>query len=495
MSDPMGSERPAVSRKRQAAEREAALRFLLERVDYERAHVMPSGGQELKLDRMRELLQRLGDPQRGLPIVHVAGTKGKGSTAATIAAIMTAAGYSSGLFTSPHLDRLEERVAIDGRCCPSQTLVQLIDEIRPAAEAMDRIAAATPGEQGGPTFFELTTALALLYFARRKIDLAVLEVGLGGRLDSTNVCTPQVAAITSISLDHTEQLGDTLAAIAREKAGIIKPGVPLVSGVTQEEPREVIREACRRRGARLVELGADFDFHYEPPRHLERRPQPGRLDFSLLSAGPASSSRNEGPGQGLANLSLGLLGRHQAANAAVALAAVAELRRAGWKIPEAAIRAALAGLTWPARVEVVARRPAVVLDAAHNVASVEALLRTLDESFSASRRLLIFGTTREKDARGMLHLLLPRFDHVVLTQYRDNPRAVPPEELQAAAAALSGRQHAVYDDPPTAWEAIRPLAAPDDLVCITGSFYLAAELRRAMQSRPLGLPVAVTSAP
>jgi dihydrofolate synthase/folylpolyglutamate synthase len=325
---------------------------------------------------------------------------------------------------------------------------------------MDRQAAPS----GGPTYFEITTAMALLHFARHNAAAAVLEVGLGGRLDATNVCRPAVSVITSIGLDHTEQLGTTLAAIAGEKAGIVKPGVPVVSGVVPSEPRDVIRAVCRRQGCRCIELATDFDFDYEPPRHLEQAAAAGRFRFRM--AGGASR-----------NFALALPGRHQAANAAVALAAVEELRRGGWNLPEAAIERALADLNWPARVEVVARRPAVVVDGAHNVASVEALVATLDESFAADRRWLIFAGSQDKDLRGMLARLLPKFDEVLLTRYRNNPRGASPDELARLAAAVDGRPRPLFDDSADAWQSARRQAAPEDLIVIAGSFFLAAELR------------------
>ncbi len=455
-------------------QRESLLKFLADRIDYERMRIMPYGVAEFRLGRMRQLLTRLGNPHHGLAVVHVAGTKGKGSTAAALAAVLRAAGYRTGLFTSPHLERVEERVAVDGRMCPPEQFAALLAEVRPAVEALDRQAARRGGGRIGPTYFEILTAAALLHFAREKIDLAVLEVGLGGRLDATNVCTPEVSIITSISFDHTRQLGATLAAIAGEKAGIVKRGVPLVSGVTDDEPREVIRQVCRRRRCRLLQRGVDFDFDYRPPRRLEQAAAPGKMDFRDLHAA----------GEGYRDLSLGLVGRHQAANAAVALAALEQLRNSGWNIPEQSVRRGLAGLTWPARVEVAARRPAVVLDGAHNVASVDALVETLDESFSPARRLLVFASTQEKDVRGMIQRLLGRFDEVVFTQYLDNPRAVPPEELQAIARELTGRQHPVFRDPAAAWEAVCRLARPEDLICVTGSLFIAAEMRRQLAVGP-----------
>ncbi|MEE8450672.1 MAG: folylpolyglutamate synthase/dihydrofolate synthase family protein [Thermoguttaceae bacterium] len=458
----------------------AAMEFLLGRIDYERALAVPYRAREFKLDRMRQLLRRLGDPQRTMPIIHIAGTKGKGSTAAMIGAILTAAGHRAGLFTSPHFERIEERLAVDAVPCSAEEFTALIQHIRPEVEAMDRLVAEEDAEEdpdeSGPTYFEITTAMALLHFARRKVDAAVLEVGLGGRLDSTNVCEPCVSVITSISFDHTRQLGTTLAAIAREKAGIIKPGVPVVSGVVEDEPRETIRKICRTRGCRLVERAVDFEFRYDAPRHMERKEEAGRFDFCWhgRDADDASAAAYDA-------VPLRLLGPHQAANAAVALATIGELQRAGWKLPEAAIRKGLGEVSCPGRIEIVRRRPVVVIDTAHNGASIEALVGVLRESFSVGRRLLMFAATQEKDLRGMLDHLLGAFDHVVFTRYKENPRAVPPEQLQALAQELTAsatERFAVFADPDEAWEAIRRAAGPEDLICITGSFFIAAEMRR-----------------
>ena len=475
--DASGTAGPGADRTR----REAALGFLFGRIDYERARNVPYRTREFKLQRMRELVAAVGDPQTAMPIVHVAGTKGKGSTAAILGAILSAAGHRTGVFTSPHLERLEERVQIDGHECSPAELIELVGLLRPTVEAMDRQAAeAGPDESGlpeiGPTYFEITTAMALLHFARQKVDAAVLEVGLGGRLDSTNVCRPRVSVITSISYDHTRQLGDTLESIALEKAGIVKPGVPVISGVDQPGPRDVIRRICHERGAPLVERGVDFSFRYEPPRHLESGPAAGRLDFEHRTPGGTRVWRD---------LALGLLGPHQAANAAVALATLEQLRRDGWRIPEEAWRRGLAEVRWPARVELLARRPAVIIDSAHNPASIDALLAVLDESFSVRRQLLIFAATEEKDVRAMLQRLLGRFDEVLFTRYLDNPRAVPPECLRDLGAELTGRHWPVFARPAEAWDAARARAAPEDLVCVTGSFFIAAEMRRHIHAGPL----------
>lgn len=454
-------------------DRDAAIEFLRSRIDYERTLAMPYGQRDFKLDRMHELLARLGDPHADLRIVHVAGTKGKGSTAAMIAAIATAAGNRTGLYTSPHLDRVEERLAIDGEPCSTEDLVDLILRVRPVVAQMDAARAGEPGTLG-PTYFEVLTALALLHFAERRVDLAVLEVGLGGRLDSTNVCQPEVAVITSISFDHMQQLGNTLAAIAAEKAGIIKPRIPVVSGVTGDEPRRVIEEVARRNESLLLELGRDFDVAYYPPEHLETASELSRLDFVSRAGGRTEEYRN---------VALNLLGKHQSANAAVALATIGQLRRAGWDLDESAARQGLAQVRWPARIEVVSRRPVVVLDAAHNVASVEAFVRALDESFSTPRRILVFATTKDKDAAGMLRIVLPKFDRVIFTRYRNNPRGVPPEELEALARQSSPTPCTVAADPSAAWREAAALARPEDLIGITGSFFIAAEIRSSISGR------------
>ncbi|MGD9723227.1 MAG: folylpolyglutamate synthase/dihydrofolate synthase family protein [Pirellulales bacterium] len=432
--------------------------------------IVPYSQRDFRLDRMRQLLERLGNPQQGLAIVHVAGTKGKGSTAAMIAAVLKAAGRRTGLFSSPHLDRVEERIAIDGAACTADELAHLAARVRPIVLEMDELPTDDPQESNRPTYFEVVTAMALVYFAERRVDAAVLEVGLGGRLDSTNVCQPLVSVITSISFDHMLQLGNTLAAIAGEKAGIIKPGVPVVSGVILDEPQQVIADVAAEHGCRLVQRGRDFDFRYHPPRGLEQGPARGRIEYWDGRAAKGD----------VTTLELELLGDHQAANAAVALATLAELRRLGWNISPAAIERGLEEVRWPARVEVVRRQPTVVLDAAHNVASIEALVRVLTESFSPGPRLLVFATTRDKDLRGMLRVLLGAFDEVILTRYWQNPRAVPPEELAELAAEIGGAPVHVAADPATAWNLASQLATPRHLVCITGSFFIAAEMRAAM---------------
>jgi dihydrofolate synthase/folylpolyglutamate synthase len=367
---------------------------------------------------MRQLLTRLGQPHAGLRIIHVAGTKGKGSTSAMIAAMLTAAGYRTGVFSSPHL------------------------------------------------YFDVTTAMALLHFVERQVDAAVLEVGLGGRLDSTNVCLPVVSVITSISFDHMKQLGNTLGAIAREKAGIIKPGVPVICGVTQPEPQAVIAEVAREHGCRLIQLGADFKYEYAPSENC------GAIDFAYN----VPSQEFE-----LHQLTLGMRGPHQAANAAVALAAIAELRHQGWCISSDAVGLGLSRASLPGRVEVVPGEPMVVLDTAHNPASARALIAALAEMPPASRRTLILSISHDKDVPAIVNELAPHFDRFVITQYQENPRAVAAcdlaEIMRDTLNASSAHVHIVRT-PRDAWLHVCQTAIPHERVCITGSFYLAAEMRR-----------------
>jgi dihydrofolate synthase/folylpolyglutamate synthase len=475
-------------------DRPAALEWLMGRINYERTAFIPYNQRQLKLDRMRQLLTRLGQPDAGMKIVHVAGTKGKGSTSAMVAGMLTAAGYRTGLFSSPHLERIEERFAVEGRACAAGELVALVNRLRPVVAAMDEEAAEEGDTAGGPTYFEVTTAMALLHFVERQVDAAVLEVGLGGRLDSTNVCLPIVSVITSISFDHMKQLGNTLSSIAREKAGIVKPGVPVICGVTQPEPQQVIAETAREHGCRLIQLGVDFSFNYHAPREQrqgegETRRQGDRESrFSLFASLPVSASAGaidfeyKIPGQEiqLQGLPLAMRGQHQATNAAVALAAVAELRHQGWCLSVEAMRLGLENASLPGRVEVIPGEPVVVLDTAHNPASARALVEALAEMPAPTRRTIILSISHDKDLRAIVEELVSQFDRYVVTQYQENPRAVPAEDLaRIVRQALGGvpGDVVVCPAPHQAWRYVRDTALPGERVCIAGSFYLTAEMR------------------
>ncbi len=443
---------------------EQRLEFLYGRLNYERVG-MPRIPSELRLGRMRHLLRRLGDPQAGLRVVHVAGTKGKGSTSAMIASALSAAGHKTGLFCSPHLQRLEERFSIDGQPATANDMIALVDAVRPTVEALD--AENVAQHHRGPTFFEITTAMGLLHFAREGVGALVLEVGMGGRLDSTNVVRPLVSVITNISFDHTRQLGSTLAAIAGEKAGILKRGRPAVSGDQGRDATEVIHAAAARHHCRLRQIGRDFSFEYEPPAPPVTRPTPGRVSVRTWQTDWGT-------------LDLPLLGAHQARNATVALATLDVLAGEGVTIGREAVRRGFAALTWPARVEVMGERPWIVVDGAHNVASAEALAETLTTCFPPTSRTLVFGTTRDKDLKGQLRALLPGTDAVVATRYVENPRSVSPEEVAEAVRSLGGPKVVTAVNPAEALASARLLTPCDGLICVTGSLFLAAETRAVL---------------
>lgn len=443
-----------------------AMEFWLARINYE--HKSPRFG-DFKLERMQRLLHLLDEPQQRYRIIHVAGSKGKGSTSALLASILAQEGYRTGLFTSPHLVRVEERFRVDGVPISSGELTALLREIRAVAGAA--------GLEPELTFFEIATAVGLVHFARRRVELAVLEVGLGGRYDSTNVCRPLVALITSISLDHTQILGTTLDSIAREKAGIIKEGRPTISGVRGAEARRVIQEVCRARHAPLVEIDSDFSFRYEPALVGPMSEQPGSVQVT--------TQRGVWP-----KLELGLVGAHQAANAALAILTIEELRRQGLRIGSAAVAAGLAEVRWPARLEIVGRQPLIVLDCAHNVASAAALAEALRVSFplaAGGRRLLIFAGSRDKDLAGMLAELAPLFvagetacpcgPQIYLTRFHTNPRCAPPEELMGFLPAPARDRATTCGSAAEALARARQDAGPDDLICVTGSVFLAGEAR------------------
>jgi dihydrofolate synthase/folylpolyglutamate synthase len=444
---------------------EQAIEFWFGRVNYEQRSPQPT---DLKLDRIRALLGLLGNPQSRLRIVHVAGSKGKGSTSAMLASILRQAGYRTGLFTSPHLCRVEERIQVDGTPITANELAALMEDVKSVVHAVDRTRTA-----GGAavTFFEVATALGFLHFVRRRVEVAVVEVGLGGRFDSTNVCRPAVAVITSISIDHTQQLGNTLASIASEKAGILKPGCPAVSGVLAPEARAVIQQISQERGVALRQLGIDFTYRYEPGLVTNLETRPSRVEiYTRRRHWPVTE--------------MGLLGEHQAANAAVAVAVTEELRSQGLWIADRAVAAGLGRVAWPARLDVLGRRPLVVVDCAHNLASAEALVEALRVSFPANmdnsshgpRRHLIFAGSGDKDLPGMLRVLIPHFSDLYLTRYGSSSRSVPPAELGEMVRRISEVKFTAWHSAEEAWRAAQAAAGPEELMCITGSVFLAGEL-------------------
>lgn len=438
----------------------AAIEFLYSQINYERT--AESKPYPFKLRRMRELAEMLdlgGVLGQSVPVVHIAGTKGKGSTATMVAAMLTAAGIRTGLYTSPHLVDLEERFVVDNQRASPAEVAQSVSEIRDAAAAL------AESDTGWPTFFELTTALALLHFKRRQCEAIVLEVGLGGRLDSTNVCSPTVTAITSIGLDHQHILGNTLGEIAFQKAGIIKPTIPVVSGLGPGEAADVIAEVASERRAPLLRVAVDFDFRLEPMRDAWG----SRLDF--ITHHPEIRNR--------LGWHLPLDGAHQGRNAAVACAIVDLLASRGLATSLADQAVGLAQVRCEGRIErfLLADGSEVILDTAHNIDSIEALCRCIADRAAGRQVTVVFGTSRDKDHVPMLQRLCGVADRLVLTRYHGNPRYRETAEL--AGAVPPGKPMITEQCPIEAVNLARQQAQPADqhLIVVCGSFFLAAEIR------------------
>jgi dihydrofolate synthase/folylpolyglutamate synthase len=418
-------------------------------------------GIKLALSNSFKLMELLGEPHRKFLSVHVAGTNGKGSTAAFIAGVLQAAGHRVGLYTSPHLISFTERIRINGAPISEARVVELAQRVRDGGRGV-----AAPDGQGplNPTFFEVTTAVAFTHFAEKGIDVGVIEAGMGGRLDSTNVITPLVSVITNIDLEHREFLGTTLEQIAAEKAGIIKPGVPVVTGAVQPEALGVIEREAAAKSAPLYFLSRDFAWKNLTPGRDQVFDYQGITSFSGA-------------------MRIAMLGRYQVDNACLALAAVECLRIAGVSVEDSALRRGLEQTRWEGRLERVANRPDIYLDGAHNPASAEKLAEAVRDMKPAYRRtILVIGILRDKDYRGVLSELAPLADHVVATKPRYS-RAMDVPTLAVEIRKL----HASVDTAETVEEAIAKAvaaAAPDDLVLITGSLYVVGDARAVFFPEP-----------
>lgn len=438
-----------------------ALDFIFSYTDYEMLARFTYDAATLDLTRMEHLLALLGNPHRRFRSVHIAGTKGKGSTAAMCDAILRAAGFHTGLYTSPHLHTFRERIRVDGRLLSQEDLLALVEQCRPAIEAVEDI-----------TTFEIITALGFLHFAQQEVEWAILETGLGGRLDATNIVSPDVTAITTLSYDHTELLGDTLALIAGEKAGIIKPGVPLVCAPQAPEAMQVIEDVCHQRQAELILVGRDWRW--------ERTA--GDLTGQTLRVQEQADGHH--PPVVYENLRIPLLGQHQLLNATMAVALAETLRRRGVAIPEGAMGNGLAQVRWPGRLEVLQPHPCVVVDGAHNPDSVAKLVAALGEWFPHERMVLVFGASEDKDIEGMLKTLLP-LSHCVITTQARHPRAADPHELAQMIAPLlrAGQFLTVSESVAGAVEQALAWAQAGDLVCGSGSIFVVGEVREALADR------------
>ena len=421
------------------------------------------------LAHMRVLLQGMDRPERRFPSVLIAGTNGKGSTAATLASILRASGLKTGLYTSPHLVRINERIRVDGKEISDDEFASLHGEVdRVAEKLVER--AELPWH---PSFFEMMTAIALEHFARERVDLAVLEVGMGGRLDATNVVEPQVSVITDISLDHQKFLGNTVGEIAREKVGIIRPGGVVVTLPQQPEANDVIGNTILELGARAVNA-----VPYVPPV------SPGSGEY-LVPSTELGISIYRYPLQVLGEQILvetPLVGRHQLRNVALAIAAAAELSEQGFSsITARSIERGVRETRWPGRFQVIAARPGwpeMVIDVAHNPAGAWALRAGLSERYEDRPLIFVFGAMRDKAISEMTEILFPLAERVIATR-PENPRAASPKEIQQAAARTGVEIEAV-EDVHHAVERARALAKAGTVVVITGSIYLVGEVMRSV---------------
>jgi dihydrofolate synthase/folylpolyglutamate synthase len=424
----------------------------------------------LGLDPIRRLLARVGNPQATLSVVHVAGSKGKGSTALLVEALLRGLGERVATFTSPHLERWTERFRVDGCEVDGERLLAALERLRPHVTTLRAEAPAS-----APTFFDVTTAAALLLFAEARVDRAVLEVGLGGRLDSTNVVDPAVTCITTIELEHTDKLGATPAAIAAEKAGIVKRGRPLVVGALPADALAVVRERARAESAPIAELGRDF-----------------RVDS--CTAGLDGLALRLRDGDLAIEARLPVLGLHQAVNAALALACVRRLDAHEPAALAAAAPAALAAARLPGRVELLGRAPWLVVDAAHTAASARALAAALRVVPRRSVHLVL-SVSAGKDLGAILDALLPLAARVTVTR-AEPARSLAPAEIAAASrASAPGLALRVVPNPHLALRAARAAAAPDDLVVATGSVYLAGQARRIWSQPPAPVRVSRRAPP
>jgi dihydrofolate synthase/folylpolyglutamate synthase len=410
--------------------------------------------QKFGLSNITLLAEALGDPHRKIPCVHVAGTNGKGSTAATLESILRGAGIRTGLYTSPHLERINERIRINGEDISDDDFAAAWTRVHTSIESL--LASGRLGAH--PTYFECITALAFVAFAESSVAFAVYEVGLGGRLDSTNIVTPEVAVITSIDFDHESFLGHSIAEIAGEKAGIIKPGAWVVSSAERPEARTVIAQRCSEMGARLVDVDAAWTM--------------GETEISggcYRAVATAADSKTK------IALEPPLPGRFQIRNALTAATAARLLAERGFPIADEAIERGIREVRWPGRLERLSEHPAVYLDGTHNPAGAKELLKFWKENFAGRRILLVYGAMRDKAVDEIAGLLFPAADFVVLTEPLQ-PRAISAPLLAEMTAHLA-KDSAVIRDPAEALERAIEMASSDDAVFATGSLYLVGDLR------------------
>jgi dihydrofolate synthase/folylpolyglutamate synthase len=436
----------------------SALNFLKSKTNYETMVRVGYNSTNFNLSRMLRIVSGLGNPHKKFKSIHIAGTKGKGSTAHMIAGMLKKAGYRTGLYTSPHFVDLRERISIDERLVTEAEFTRLMARIAPVANRL---------QKDNPTFFELMTAAAFLHFANNKVDIAVIETGLGGRLDSTNVIRPEVCGITSISYDHTAQLGTTLEAIAEEKAGIFKPGIPVISAPQRPGVKRVLREQAKKTGCDLRFVGDDLEFSY-------------RFESSRMT-GPHTRVCMATPTARFDHVRVPLLGEHQAHNCGVALGVIDALRQRKIEVSTQDAIDGLAEVKVQGRLETIRELPHTIVDAAHNGASVRALMRAIGQNVSYDSMVVIFGCSADKDIDGMLDQLQLGADKVIFTS-TGTPRSVDPHELLSRFQEKSHKMAQVEENLIDAYQTACNCVTREDLVCITGSVYLVGRAKQLLTS-------------
>ncbi len=435
-----------------------AIKYLYERTDYEKEKHLRYNVTTFNLERMEKLLSLVGNPHKKVPTVHIAGTKGKGSTATMLAKMLEANDYTVGLYTSPHVVHLHERIVVNSKMISEPEMLGLLNRIYAPVEKIAKT------EQ--VSFFEIMTALAFMNFVDADVDIAVIETGLGGRLDSTNVIRPEVVGITSLSIDHQHQLGDTIDSIAREKAGVFKRGVPVITVEQEPEAMRVLRLRATAVKAPLSVTGSDIDF--------SQRFETSRED------GPHTRICLTTPTSKFEHLRVPLYGKHQAINCGLALAMLDKLKSSGYEIDDEKATEGLNEVSLTGRMEMICDDPRIMIDAAHNAASIRALIHAIGQNIPYDSMVVIFGCNSDKDVEGMLHELRYGADKVIFTR-SNSAKAMSPEELADMYTEMCGK---MCQTATTLGEALRLAKSAvdmEDLICITGSFYLIGEAKMRFQ--------------
>jgi dihydrofolate synthase/folylpolyglutamate synthase len=436
-----------------------AMSYLFSKTDYEKQQILRYNITTFNLDRMKKLLSLVGNPHKKFHTVHIGGTKGKGSTAVMLAKMLEANSYTVGLYTSPHVVHLHERIMVDSNMISEQ---QMLDLLNRTYAPVEKLSKTDP-----PTFFEIMTALAFMHFADMNVDIGVIETGLGGRLDSTNVIEPKVVGITSLSIDHTQQLGKTIDSIAKEKAGIFKHGVPAVTVEQEPAAMRALKSAASAVKAPLSITGVDIDFSYRFETSREHGPH-----TRICLTTPTSKFEH---------LRVPLHGRHQAINCGLALAMLDKLKADGYEIDNGKATAGLKKVRLAGRMEMICDDPRIMIDAAHNAASIRALIQAIGQNIPYDSMVVIFGCNTDKDVEGMLRELQYGADKVIFTR-SNSAKAISPEVLAEIYTEICGK---MCQTSVTLGEALRlagSAISKEDLICITGSFYLIGQAKMRFQS-------------